>query len=160
MENIGPTRLKTTASDVRRIECTGPNAQSPKHRKQPALSPLSDLSPLQLTLTAATNLRRSAISLRLLPMSTLLAEVPEHERLIERDVSPSNAKPTECDRCDSEKRCYQIMTEKSFVTREVFTKPRKAVCAAKCGKAPLPISFTGQFLLQNSVCPFTNWLRC
>jgi len=69
------------------------------------------------------------------------------EPLIKRRVSLGTAKPTECDRCDSEKRCYQIMTEKPFVAREFFTKPRKAVRAAKCGKAPLSVSLKGQFFL-------------
>jgi hypothetical protein len=52
------------------------------------------------------------------------------------------------------------MAEKLFVTREVFAKSRKAIRAAKCCKAPLSVSLTGQFLLQDAVCSFANWLRC
>lgn len=77
-----------------------------------------------------------------------------------RRASLGPAKPTECDRGDTEIGRYQIVTKKPFVMRKVFAEPCKAICAAKCGKAPFPISFAGQFLLQNAVCPFSNWLRC
>ena len=39
------------------------------------------------------------------------------------------------------------MAEEVFVAREIFAKPRKSVSAAKCRKAPLSTSLTGQFLL-------------
>ena len=76
-----------------------------------------------------------------------------------RRASLGTAEPTECDRSDPEKGCYQIVAEKVFVMRETLAKPRKAVCAAKGCKAPLPISLIRQFLLQNAVRPFANGLR-
>lgn len=93
------------------------------------------------------------------PRSSSPAEDRKKELLISGRVSLGTSKPTECDRCDSEKRCDQIVTKKPFVTREISSKPCKAVCAAKGGEAPLPISLAGKFLLQNAVCPFANWLR-
>ena len=102
---------------------------------------------------------QTAISLRLLPRSSLRAEVRTITLLITSRVSLGTSKATKCDRCDAEKRCYQIVTEKTFMTRETFAKPCKAICAAKGGEAPLPIRLTRQFLLQNAVCPFANWLR-
>ena len=51
------------------------------------------------------------------------------------------------------------MAEKVFVARAVFAKPRKAIRAAKCRKAPILTGLSGQFLLQNVVCPFANGLR-
>jgi len=82
------------------------------------------------------------------------------EPSLNRHVPLGTAKPTECDRSDTEKGCYQVMAEEVFVAREIFAKPRKSVSAAKCRKAPLSTSLTGQFLLQNVVCPFANGLRC
>ena len=76
-----------------------------------------------------------------------------------RRASLGTAKPTECDRGDTEIGRYQIVAEEVFVMRESFAKPRKAVCAAKGCKAPFPISLTDLFLLHNAVCPFADWLR-
>jgi hypothetical protein len=82
------------------------------------------------------------------------------EPSLNRYVPLGTAKPTECDRSDTEKGCYQVMAEEVFVVREIFAKPRKSVSAAKCRKTPLSLSLTGQFLLQNTVCPFANGLGC
>lgn len=101
---------------------------------------------------------QSANSLRRLPRSALLPMGSPIEFSLNRHVSLGTAKPTECDRSDTEKGCYQGMAEEAFVAREIFAKPRKAVSAAKCRKAPLSTSLTGQFLLQNVVCPFANGL--
>lgn len=70
------------------------------------------------------------------------------------------AKSAECDRSDTEKGCYQVVAEEAFMARKLFAEPCKAVSTAKRGKAPFSISLAGQFLLQNTVCPFANWLRC
>ncbi|GGA04858.1 hypothetical protein GCM10011498_00200 [Amylibacter cionae] len=55
--------------------------------------------------------RASYRLLRLLSKSALLAEFPAIEPLINSRVSLGTAKPTECDRRDPEKRCYQIMAK-------------------------------------------------